>query len=317
MRPELFNFLDVSFPAYFVLLVTGFTFATAMAAIHARKLGLNPDVIVDLALASLLLGVIGGRVFHVLFDGYFWDYVHLCTDPSKVDWPISKAACASERYRGVWDAAKGVCHPAERMCFRWAEFWAGGLVYYGGLVFATIGAVVLLRRDRFDIWKASDLSAPGISMGLGFGRIGCLLAGCCFGKPTVGPLALVFPRHSPASEAQAKAKLLANVNLPSLPVHPTQLYESLASFAVAAFCLLYVHGRKRYDGEVFLWFLGLYGAARFAVEFLRADDRGGTAGLSTSQLISLALGLAALLVHRAKLRAARAAASAATPAPAE
>ncbi|MBM4358235.1 MAG: prolipoprotein diacylglyceryl transferase [Deltaproteobacteria bacterium] len=301
MRPELFNLLDVSFPAYFVLLITGFTFATMVAVVHARRVGLDPDVIVDLALASLLLGVIGGRIFHVLFDGYFWDYVHLCTDPSKVDWPISKAACASERYRGVWDAAKGVCHPAERMCFRWAEFWAGGLVYYGGLVFATVGAIVLLKRDRFDIWKASDLSAPGISLGLGFGRIGCLLAGCCFGTPSDGPLALVFPRHSPASEAQAKAKLLANVNLPSLPVHPAQVYESLASFAIAAFCLVWMHGRKRYDGQVFLVFLGLYGLARFALEFLRADDRGAAGGLSTSQLISLALLVGALAVHRAKL----------------
>lgn len=301
MRPELFNLLDVSFPAYFVLLITGFTFATMVAVVHARRLGLDPDVIVDLALASLLLGVVGGRVFHVLFDGYFWDYVHLCTDPSKVDWPIGKALCASERYRGVWDAAKGVCHPAERMCFRWAEFWAGGLVYYGGLVFATIGAIVILKRDRFDIWKASDLSAPGISLGLGFGRIGCLLAGCCFGSPSTGPLALVFPRHSPASEAQAKAKLLANVNLPSLPVAPAQVYESLASFAIAAFCLLWVHGRKRYDGQVFLVFVGLYGFARFALEFIRADDRGGAVGLSTSQLISLAIVAAAVVVHRARL----------------
>jgi phosphatidylglycerol:prolipoprotein diacylglycerol transferase len=308
MRPELFNLLDVSFPAYFVLLITGFTFATMVAVVHARRIGLDPDVIVDLSLASLLLGVVGGRIFHVLFDGYFWDYVHLCTDPSKVDWPISKAACASDRYRGVWDAAKGVCHPAERMCFRWAEFWAGGLVYYGGLVFATVGAYVLLKRDRFDIWKASDLSAPGISLGLGFGRIGCLLAGCCFGTPSSGALALVFPRHSPASEAQAKAKLLANVNLPSLPVHPAQVYESLASFGIAAFCLVWVHGRKRYDGQVFLVFLGLYGLARFALEFLRADDRGSAVGLSTSQLISLALVAGAFLVHRVRLARAVAAA---------
>lgn len=305
MRPELFNVFDVSFPAYFVLLITGFTFATAMAVVHARRIGQNPDVIVDLALASLLLGVVGGRIFHVLFDGYFMDYVHLCTDPSKVDWSVSKAACASERYRGVWDAAKGVCHPAESMCFRWAEFWAGGLVYYGGLVFATLGAIVLLKRDRFDIWKAADLSAPGISLGLGFGRIGCLLAGCCFGPPSNGSLALIFPRHSPASEAQVKAKLLSHVSLPSLPVHPAQVYESLASLAVAAFCLAWVHSRKRYDGEVFLWFLGLYGLVRFALEFLRADERGSAGGLSTSQVISLALLIGAGFVHRSRLRGMR------------
>ncbi len=303
MRPELFSVYDIGFPAYFVLLITGFAFATAIAAAHARKLGLNPDVIVDLSLASLLLGVIGGRVFHVLFDGYFWDYVHLCTDPSQVDWHVTQGMCASERYKGVWDAAKGVCHPGERMCFRWAEFWAGGLVYYGGLVFATLGAMWLLARDRFDLWKAADLSGPGIAVGLGFGRIGCLLAGCCFGAPAHGRLALIFPKLSPASEAQAKLQLIRDVHEASLPVHATQVYESAAALAVAAFCLLWAHGRKRYDGQVFLWFLGLYGAARFALEFLRADDRGSLVGLSTSQLISAGLIAAALVLHRRRLTA--------------
>ncbi len=312
MRSELFNLYGLQFPAYFVLLLSGFSFATAIAVAHARRLGLNPDVIVDLSLAALLLGVIGGRVFHVLFDGYFMDYVHVCTDPAKVDWHQSRAWCEHKNQllcggsapNGVWDAVKGVCHPPERNCLAWAEFWAGGLVYYGGLVFATIGGVLLLRRDRFDVWKASDLSAPGIALGLGFGRMGCLLAGCCFGAPSHGPLGLIFPPFSPASEAQAKLGQIPGIHLASLPVHPTQVYESAASFAVAAFCLLWAHGRKRYDGQVFLWFLGLYGLARFSLEFLRADDRGGAAGLSTSQLISLALIAGAVVLHLRRARAA-------------
>ena len=90
MRSELFRLFEISFPAYFVLLLTGFTFATAIAVLWARRIGHNPDVIVDLALASLLMGVVGGRIFHVLFDGYLMDYVHLCTDPSLVDWKISR-----------------------------------------------------------------------------------------------------------------------------------------------------------------------------------------------------------------------------------
>lgn len=300
MRPELFNLFDVSFPAYFVLLITGFTFATAIAVVHARRIGENPDVIVDLALAALLMGVVGGRIFHVLFDGYLWDYVHLCTDPGAVDWRISKAACESERYRGVWDAAKSVCHPAETDCFAWARFWAGGLTYYGGLVFATAAAIWLLRRDRFDVWKAADLSSVGIAVGLGFGRMGCLLAGCCFGTPYGGLGALTFPPRGAASEAQHKLGLLKSVNEWSVPVHPAQIYESVASFAIAAFCMLYLHGRKKYDGHVFLTFLGLYALARFLLEWLRADDRGGLVGLSTSQLIGLAIAVAAFVIHRKK-----------------
>lgn len=242
------------------------------------------------------MGVVGGRLMHVLADGYFWDYVHLCTDPAAVDWKVDQALCVP-RYHGVWDAAKNVCHPVESDCFAWAKFWAGGLTYYGGLIGASLMAVYLLRRDRFPFWKAADMAGFTIPLGLGFGRMGCLLAGCCFGRETDGVWALAFPPQSPASEAQFKLKELASAGAWSHPVHPTQIYESAVSFAIAAFCLLYVHGRKRYDGQVFVAFLGLYAIGRFALEFLRADDRGGVGALSTSQLIGLVLVAVAGAIH--------------------
>jgi phosphatidylglycerol---prolipoprotein diacylglyceryl transferase len=315
VRPELFriDLLEVGAPAYFILLIVGFTFATAVAVMWARRIGENPDVIVDLSLAALLMGVVGGRIFHVLFDGYFMDYVHVCTDPSLVDWKISQAQCARETTQscfggptmatGVWDAAKNVCHPIEADCFAWAKFWAGGLTYYGGLLFSWVAGVFLLRRDRFPVWKAHDLGSVGIAIGLGFGRMGCLLAGCCFGRRSDGPFALSFPAHSPASEAQFRAGELPSVAVPSHPVLPTQIAESLLCFAVAGFCMFYVQGRKRYDGQVFVWFLGLYAAGRFALEFFRADDRGGAIGLSTSQLLSLALIAVAVGIHHYRTKA--------------
>src|SRR3984957_3646487 len=152
MRPELFQVADVSFPSYFVLLLSGFLFATAVGALWARRVGENPDVVVDLGIAMLLSGVAGGRILHVLADGYFWDYVHLCTDPSRVDWKLTKVDCLSASYGGLWDAAKDVCHPKETDCFAWAKFWAGGLTYYGGFIGASIGAYYLLKRDRFPFW---------------------------------------------------------------------------------------------------------------------------------------------------------------------
>ena len=85
MRPELFRFFDVSAPSYFMLLLSGFLFATTMGVVWARRIGENPDVIVDLGLFMLLIGGAGARLLHVFVDGYFWDYVHLCTDPSLVD----------------------------------------------------------------------------------------------------------------------------------------------------------------------------------------------------------------------------------------
>jgi phosphatidylglycerol---prolipoprotein diacylglyceryl transferase len=138
----------------------------------------------------------------------------------------------------------------------------------------------------------------GIALGLGFGRMGCTLAGCCFGQPLQAPWAIVFPKFSPAAEKQAQLGLLPNAAHASLPVHPTQLYEAAGALAIATFLMLWLHPRKRYDGQVFLAFVGLYACLRFSLEFFRSDDRGGLFGLSTSQLISLALAVAALGANR-------------------
>lgn len=298
MQGRLFTLFDQGFPSYFVLLIVGFTFAALSGAIWARRTGQDPDVVVDLALAMLISSTVGARLLHVFADGFFWDYVHLCTDPSKVNIRLSQAECALPDYNGIWDAAQGICVARERDCFAWAKFWNGGFTFYGGFVAATVTAFYLLRHDRFPFWKAADMAGMTIPIGLGFGRMGCLLAGCCFGTPTDRPLGLVFPGDSPASEWQAQHAQLTSKHLASLPVHPTQIYESAAAFAIAAFCLLYVHGRKRYDGQVFLTFVVLYGLVRFVIEFWRSDDRGGLFGLSTSQIIGVLLVAAAALLHR-------------------
>ena len=304
MRPELFRVFDISAPSYFILLLTGFLFATAVGALWARRIGHDPDVIVDLGLACLLAGVVGGRILHVIADGYFWDYVHLCTDPSSVDWKLERSQC-TEALNRVWDASKNVCHPAPKdtadkisLCLSWAKFWAGGLTYYGGFIGASAAAVWLLRRDKFPVWKACDMAGIVVPLGLGFGRMGCLLAGCCFGNRTASAIGLSFPGGSPASEAQFKAHELDHLRDWSHPVHPTQIYESAMSIAISAFLLMVLHPRKRYDGQVFAAFIALYALGRFALEFLRADDRGGLVGLSTSQLIGLGLVGVAYLIHR-------------------
>jgi phosphatidylglycerol:prolipoprotein diacylglycerol transferase len=306
MHGQLFQF-DLSFlrdgwlmpgPSYFVLMLTGFLLATIMGALWARRVGQNPDVIVDLGLAMVLAGIAGGRILHVFADEHFMEYVHRCTNPALVDWHITRNECTALDPGGVWDFAKGVCHPKEPDCLAWAKFYNGGLTYYGGFIAASVAAFYLLRADRFPFWKAADMAGMVVPVGLGFGRLGCLLAGCCFGKPWASSWAVRFPANSPASDAQHLAKLLPTAQTESLPVHATQLYESAASFAIAGFLILYLHGRKRYDGQVFIAFVVAYAAVRFLLEFARADDRGGVLWLSTSQLVGLVLIGGAVWLHR-------------------
>ncbi len=302
MHPDLFQLFGVPFPSYFVLLVSGFFFATAVGALWARRIGESADVVVDLGLAMLIAGVVGARLLHVVADGYFWDYVHLCTDPSKVDWPVERAECLSPGYGGVWDAARSVCHPAAIDCFAWAKFWAGGLTYYGGFIGASLAAVRLLHKDGFPFWKAADMAGFAVPLGLGFGRLGCLMAGCCFGATCDLPWAVSFPWRSAASEEQFRDHLLASPRAWSLPVHPTQIYESAACLGIAAIGLLWVHGRKRYDGQVFAAFLAMYAVARALLEVLRRDDRGGLFGLSTSQLLGFLMLAVAAAIHATRGR---------------
>jgi len=287
MHPRLAEIFEQPIPSYFTLLIIGFALATWLGSRWAKRSALDHDTVIDLGLFCLIAGVAGARILHVVADGYFWDYVHLCTDPAQVEWHVTQGQCTE--IAGRWDAAAGLCRPAESDCFAWAAFWRGGLTYYGGLVVASAYALWFLYRERFPLLKATDMAGMVIPIGLFWGRMGCFLGGCCFGTRTDGWLGVSFPEWSPASEAQWRAHELAGPELASFPVHPAQLYEALGCLTIAAALMLLLHGRKRFDGQVFLAFLMSYAVLRFGLEYVRADDRGGLLGLSTSQLIGVAV----------------------------
>lgn len=287
MRPSLFELFGEPVPAYFTLLCVGFALATWFCARWAKRSGLDHEVMIDTGLIALLCGIVGSRVLHVLADGYFWQYVYMCTDPVRSEWKMTQTQCADAGW--AWNATKAVCHPVESDCFAWAAFWRGGLTYYGGLLFAVPVMAWFLRREKFPVLKVADVAGASVPMGLVWGRFGCFLGGCCYGKVTDEgfPLAVRFPAWSAASEGQFRAGELAAPHLESLPVHPTQLYEALGCLLIGAF-LTAILPKKRFDGMIFLLFLALYGVLRFILEYWRDDDRGGVLSLSTSQWISLA-----------------------------
>ena len=290
MIPSFGSVFGEEIPAYFAMLTCAFLACTWFAVRWAKRVGHDHEVLIDLALYSVITGVAGARLAHVLFDGMFMDYVHLCTDYTQVGWEITRGQCESEWVQGNWDAAANVCRPAEQDCFAWLRFWQGGLTWYGGMVGGVGWAMYFLKKEGFSRLGALDLGGNVLPLGLFFGRMGCWFGGCCFGQPHDDTWWTVsFPGWSPASESQWRAHLLEEPSLPSLEVIPTQLLEAGGCLLIAFFVIGWMHPRKRFTGQVFLVSIFLYALLRFILEFFRADDRGGAFSLATSQWISLVL----------------------------
>lgn len=165
-------------------------------------------------------------------------------------------------------------------------FWKGGLVFSGGAIVATVFALVFLKLKKQDPWKWMDTLAPGIGLGEAIGRIGCLAAGCCYGATCDLPWAITF------SHPNSLAPLFQ-------PLHPTQLYHSLAGLACFAVTVA-VKPLIRGEGQLMGIFLALFGSFRFVIELFRSDYRGDLGPISVTQLIALAaVGLGVfLIVHR-------------------
>ena len=179
-------------------------------------------------------------------------------------------------------------HPLQLLSL---DFLRSGGVFYGGLLGAITAGYLLMKRYKLPWWKTADVCAPGIAVGNFFGRQGCFAAGCCWGKPTTLPWGVKFTELGHEITGVPTDTYL----------HPTQLYESFAMLLVFFF-LLWLHKRKRFSGQVVLAYALLYSVIRFAIEFVRDDPRGDVlgltslTGLSTSQMISLIIGISALIV---------------------
>lgn len=193
----------------------------------------------------------------------------------------------------------------------WFKLSSGGLVAYGGFLGGLLGSWLYLRRKPgASLLGWADVVAPTLGFGLGLTRVGCYLYGCDFGAvlSSDAPEWLqgwgTFPRHADSNGSPAWSHHVSEYDLSplsdySLPVHPTQLYESLFGFALAGLAL-YLWRRRAFRGQIILTVTVLYGIWRFLIEYVRDDpERGFYLGFSTSQLISLALlPVAGFLYHQ-------------------
>jgi phosphatidylglycerol:prolipoprotein diacylglycerol transferase len=154
----------------------------------------------------------------------------------------------------------------------------GGLVLYGGLLSALAALVLYLRAIKLDFWAVMDLIAPYLALAQVFGRIGCFLNGCCYGQASGDGY-------------------MFGVKTLSDPVvrHPTQIYAAIALFLI--FLILRIwQDRKQFEGEIFLGYCALYSYKRFLIEFMRGDNPRMLFGLTISQVISVIVLVAAVVI---------------------
>jgi phosphatidylglycerol:prolipoprotein diacylglycerol transferase len=238
MHPELIRIGSFALPSYGVALAVAFLAAIWLLRRRAPSFGVTPDAAADVAIWLLLSGLLGAKVLLLIVEG--------------------------PRYLRSRD--------------EFVEFLRSGGVFYGGLIGAVLALSILLRKRHIGFWTFADMAAPCAALGHAIGRIGCFLAGCCWGRECSYPWAVTFT--DPVAER--------NVGVPlNVPLHPTQLYESVGLFALCG--LLLAFGKRRFPGQVFALYLGGYALLRGAIEFFRGDPRGvaGIADVSTSQAIAL------------------------------
>ena len=241
MHPILFEFGGFTIYAYGVLLAAAYLLGLQFVLVRARARGLDSQRVMDLGIWIIISALVGAKLLLLIVD-----FRQFTTNPREL--------LALARSGGV---------------------------FYGGLIAAVVVALVYLRRHKLPLWTTTDVFAPGIALGHIVGRLGCLMAGCCFGRPSSVPWAVTF--RDPAA--------LANVGTPlGVPLHPTQLYEAGAEAVILAFLLAFERRGRPSPGRTFWSYLLLYGVSRFAIEFYRGDSRGMVFDvLSTSQFVSVIL----------------------------
>jgi phosphatidylglycerol---prolipoprotein diacylglyceryl transferase len=284
---------------YGLMLVVAFLACVATARYLAVRKGMNPDHFVDATVIAIATGIIGARLCSVL------ENLHEYTLADRT---------LGQNLLNIFNTREG------------------GLTFYGGFLLATpcVIAYGLFRRAK--ILLGMDIVAPLVMIGLGFGRIGCFLNGCCYGEQCTLPWAVRFPYYSNAYlDQNSSGKLsvpleLQNMGNPmgpdlpivagnarlaalaassyALPVHPTELYSSFTGFLLAALLIAYL-GLPHIDGRVFALMLMLEGVARYILEMIRVEPtivtvpwRGQSYGLSISMVLALVVFVAGIVMWK-------------------
>lgn len=259
VHPFLFHIGSFALPTYGFLVALGMICGLWTAFRLARFRGMDPEQIWNLGGIAVFSGIVGSKALLLILS-----WREYAEDPGRI--------------------------------FSMATLQSGG-VFSGGLVLGIVCVGWYVRREKLPFLSALDVLAPGLALGHAFGRLGCLSAGCCYGRPTDMPWGITF--HNTWAAEFSGTPL-------NIPLHPTQLYE-FAAEAINFVFLYWLCKRKQFEGQVAALFMIIYGIERFVFEFYRGDPgRGEILGgmLSGTQLIALGLVVSgfAIYLRRTPLR---------------
>lgn len=254
---------EFSIKFYGVIIAFGFLLAVLFGGRMAYKWKLDLNKMLDILLFGTIGGILGARLYYVLFE---WEYyrVHLAEIP---------------------------------------QIWHGGLAIYGGLIGGIIAAYFTCRHNGLNFLKLLDLAGMSFLIGQGIGRWGNYANQEAFGTNTEGFLGMSSAKVTNYIYAHESEFLAKGITMdPSLPVHPTFLYESI--WCIFSFFVLYLICKKAYkfSGQLILCYGILYGVERAVVEGLRTDSLYiGSTSLRVSQVLSLVLAVTCLAILIIKL----------------
>lgn len=245
---------------YGMIIGCGMLLGLLVATKEYVRSGYKADDIQDFALWVIVLGILGARIYYVIFE---WDYYskHLLEIPN---------------------------------------IRQGGLAIYGGVLMALFTCIVYTKKKKLDFFPMADAGVLGLILGQAIGRWGNFFNAEAFGGYTDSLLAMRIKESivNPAMiNENVRSHILLLDDISYIQVHPTFLYESVWNLCVFFF-LLWFSKRKKFKGQVFLLYLGLYGFGRFFIEGLRADSLMlfGT-GIAVSQALSLVLVFASVILQ--------------------
>ena len=243
MNPSLFSFGSLHLYSYGLCIAIGVMLSLFLMERRAKKEGFpSGDDVFNLTFAVLVCGFLGGRFFYVMQNLSFY-----LNEPMKI-----------------------------------FAVWEGGLIFYGGAIFSVAGFWLMTRKKKLPFWKSLDFIIPYGVLTHAFGRIGCFMNGCCYGKACDLPWAVQFPGLA-------------------TKVHPTQIYEALFDVFLAVF-LLNIRKKARFEGQIALLYFALYGMGRYLIEFLREPSVWMKFGLTSNQWLSAAIIMTAFVVFMIKKR---------------